>query len=321
MNSQKTTVIPFPAPSKNGLRYSAETEKRNNVIGTRLSEELKNRKLSKKEFCTTLKDYGVDVSQSALGKWTNGLTVPNAYQLLAICYALDLEDGLAAFTGEHTPLLNEVGAEKVRAYREDLIATGKYNPMPTPTNTIRYIDKPVSNLRVSAGTGSFLDEDNFEMVSFPENAVPAEADFGVRVSGNSMEPVYHDGQIVWVERCETLSIGQVGRYIAYLRQLKKRKTPLICQLSHDCNRVHQIPAFQHFNFQSFLQHTPNDPKSSFRADDPIRIVFVIRNQNRLHVEPSVAVRKCVTVALVRLPLPIGFQIAFTVIDEHTDLAY
>ena len=33
------------------------------------------------------------------------------------------------------------------------------------------------------------------------------------------------------------------RYIAYLRQLKKRKTPLICQLSHDCNRVHQIPAF------------------------------------------------------------------------------
>ena len=92
MNSQKTTVIPFPTPSKNGVRYSAETEKRNNVIGTRLSEELKNRKLSKKEFCTTLKDFGVDVSQSALGKWTNGLTVPNAYQLLAICYALDLED-------------------------------------------------------------------------------------------------------------------------------------------------------------------------------------------------------------------------------------
>ena len=227
MNSHKTTVIPFPAPSKNGVRYSAKTEKQNNVIGTRLSEELKNRKLSKKEFCTTLKDFGVDVSQSALGKWTNGLTVPNAYQLLAICYALDLEDGLAAFTGEHTPLLNEAGAEKVRAYREDLIATGKYNPLPTPMNTIRYIDKPVSNLRVSAGTGSFLDEDNFEMVSFPENAVPAEADFGVRVSGNSMEPVYHDGQIVWVERCETLSIGQVGVFVydgeGYLKSYGERE--------------------------------------------------------------------------------------------------
>ena len=40
MNSHKTTVIPFPAPSKNGSRYNAETEKQNNVIGTRLSEEL-----------------------------------------------------------------------------------------------------------------------------------------------------------------------------------------------------------------------------------------------------------------------------------------
>ena len=32
MNSQKTTVIPFPAPSKNGVRYSAETEKQNKKV-------------------------------------------------------------------------------------------------------------------------------------------------------------------------------------------------------------------------------------------------------------------------------------------------
>ena len=32
MNSHKTTVIPFPAPSKNGVRYSAKTEKQNNVM-------------------------------------------------------------------------------------------------------------------------------------------------------------------------------------------------------------------------------------------------------------------------------------------------
>ena len=208
MESRKAAVIPFPARS--GVSYSAEDEKRNNVIGERLSEELKSRKLSKKEFCVTLKRYGVDVSQSALGKWTNGLTVPNAYQLLAICYALDLTDGLAAFTREYTPLLNEVGMEKVRAYREDLAATGKYAPTPKTTSYIRYVDMPVSNLRVSAGTGSFLDEDNFEMVSFPESSIPDGAEFGVRVSGDSMEPVYHDGQIVWVQQCETLRTGEVG---------------------------------------------------------------------------------------------------------------
>ena len=80
-------------------------------------------------------------------------------------------------------------------------------------NIIKYIEMPVSNLAVSAGTGAFLDEGNFEMVSFPEKSVPKGADFGLRVSGDSMEPVYHDGQIVWVEECETLSVGEVGIFV------------------------------------------------------------------------------------------------------------
>ena len=75
---------------------------------------------------------------------------------------------------------------------------------------IRYLDMPVSALPVSAGTGAFLDEGNFEMVSFPESSIPDGAEFGVRVSGDSMEPVYHDGQIVWVQQCETLRTGEVG---------------------------------------------------------------------------------------------------------------
>ncbi len=69
---------------------------------------------------------------------------------------------------------------------------------------------PVSDLPVSAGTGAFLDEGNFEMVSFPESSIPDGAEFGVRVSGDSMEPVYHDGQIVWVQQCENTRTGEVG---------------------------------------------------------------------------------------------------------------
>ena len=72
---------------------------------------------------------------------------------------------------------------------------------------------PVSLLPASAGTGAFLEEENFEMVSFPASAVPQKADFGVRVSGDSMEPVYHDGQIVWVQQCASLSPGEVGLFL------------------------------------------------------------------------------------------------------------
>ena len=78
---------------------------------------------------------------------------------------------------------------------------------------LKYIEMPVSNLAVSAGTSEFLNEGNFEMVSFPEKSVPKGADFGVRVSGDSMEPVYQDGQIVWGEECETLAVGEVGIFV------------------------------------------------------------------------------------------------------------
>ena len=72
---------------------------------------------------------------------------------------------------------------------------------------------PVSTLAVSAGPGEFLDEDGFEMIQFPKSAVPNGADFGVRVNGDSMEPVYHDDQIVWVEKTDTLQPGEVGVFI------------------------------------------------------------------------------------------------------------
>ena len=113
----------------------------------------------------------------------------------------------------YVPVLNDDGLRKVEEYKSDLIASGKYRPTPKVSRIIHYIDMPVSNLAVSAGTGAFLDEGNFEMVSFPEDKVPEGADFGIRVSGDSMEPVYHDGQIVWVQECEQVGIGQVGVFI------------------------------------------------------------------------------------------------------------
>lgn len=88
-----------------------------------------------------------------------------------------------------------------------------FKPENKTSRIIQFVEMPVSNLSVSAGTGAFLDEDSFEMVSFPISSVPDGADFGVRVSGDSMEPVYHDGQIVWVKQCDRVNIGEVGIFI------------------------------------------------------------------------------------------------------------
>ena len=124
-----------------------------------------------------------------------------------------MEEDLLQFIGNYIPVMNEIGMKKVAEYKADLIASGKYKPAVKPSTVIKFIEMPVSNLAVSAGTGEFLDEGNFEMVSFPESSVPRGAEFGIRVSGDSMEPVYHNGQIVWVQQCSRVNVGEVGVFI------------------------------------------------------------------------------------------------------------
>ena len=81
MNREDTKVVPFRTAAS---PYNAEIEKKRNVIGQQLAKAVRDCGYSKKAFCEVLKNYGVDVTHSALGKWTNGLTVPSAYQLVAI---------------------------------------------------------------------------------------------------------------------------------------------------------------------------------------------------------------------------------------------
>ena len=51
---------------------------------------------------------------------------------------------------------------------------------------------------VSAGTGNFLVDGPKETVRIDESILPEDTTFGVRISGDSMEPEFHDGQIAWV---------------------------------------------------------------------------------------------------------------------------
>lgn len=192
-------------------RYDAEWEKENNIIGQHLAEVRKQAGLNRAALSRKLRDYGIDISTSAVLKWENRDTVINAYQLLAVCRALDVED-VYSFCSDNSPQLNAEGMAKLREYKLDLIASGRYAPEST-SGEIEYIEMPLSCLTASAGTGAFLDEGNYEMVSFPADSVPVNADFALRVSGDSMEPVFSDGQIVWVQKCQRVRVGEVGIFV------------------------------------------------------------------------------------------------------------
>lgn len=206
--------------------FNALTERERNTVGREIARMRSQRGLSQPALCERMSAYGVKVQAAAISKWEKGENVPHAYQLLALCHALGIGSVLDTFRSE--PLLNREGLERLENYRADLIASGRYQPSREDQEEIRYVDMPVSYLPVSAGLGEFLGEDGFEMVSFPAPLIPEGAELGIRVSGDSMEPVYHDGQIVWMRHCEELRLGEVGIFLydgnGYLKVYSERIT-------------------------------------------------------------------------------------------------
>ncbi|MBQ9773653.1 MAG: helix-turn-helix domain-containing protein [Clostridia bacterium] len=68
-------------------------------------------------------------------------------------------------------------------------------------------------LPVSAGVGVYLDEADAQSISIPDNEKTAEADYALRISGNSMEPKYHDGDVLLVQSAESVDVGELGIFL------------------------------------------------------------------------------------------------------------
>ncbi len=68
-------------------------------------------------------------------------------------------------------------------------------------------------LPVSAGVGVYLDEAHADVISIPNNDKTAEADYALRISGNSMEPKYHNGDILLVEGTDSVENGELGIFL------------------------------------------------------------------------------------------------------------
>lgn len=75
----------------------------------------------------------------------------------------------------------------------------------------------------SAGTGVFiLGSEGVDHLPIPDTPKNRKADYAIKVSGNSMEPDYYDGDIVLVSQKAELSHGDVGIFIinndAYIKE-------------------------------------------------------------------------------------------------------
>lgn len=101
--------------------------------------------------------------------------------------------------------------------------TRAVEPAPEEKGWITYIN--CYDLAVSAGTGEpWVDAAYKTRLEIPGEMVPESAHFCVRVNGDSMEPAYRDGDIVFVERVEgSVKEGEIGIFFlngdGYIKRL------------------------------------------------------------------------------------------------------
>ena len=92
-----------------------------------------------------------------------------------------------------------------------------------PISTVgRYVGERVSEkkrsislyeLPVSAGAGVYLEAESTESIRIPNTEKTADADFVLRISGNSMAPKYNNGDYLLVKREDNIEEGELGIFL------------------------------------------------------------------------------------------------------------
>ena len=186
-----------------------------NKIGEVIARHRKQMKLSQIDIAKGLITYDIHVKNAAVSSWEKGNTTPGAETFLALCEMLKISDIYTEFIGENPadPFrhLNEAGRLKALDYVDLLEKTGEFRKKTAEVTDITPRLMKIALIPASAGTGNLLDEENFEEVEVTD-PVPAAADFGVHVSGDSMEPRFHDGELVWIEQTYHLNTGDIGLF-------------------------------------------------------------------------------------------------------------
>ena len=196
-------------------------------IGEIISSNRKKMKLSQPMLAELLQEEGINLSAKAISKWETNATEPSIATFMTVCKVLNITNIYEAYFGENPsdPLstLNDVGKEKALDYIELLHDSGKYEKQLCKIIPFcRIID--VYENAVSAGTGNFLVDGPKETIQLTKDIIPESATFGVKISGDSMEPDFEDGQIAWVLKQDMVENGEIGIFSlngeAYIKKLQ-----------------------------------------------------------------------------------------------------
>lgn len=173
----------------------------------RIKQAREAQKLTREQVVTRMREFlpnEKSVATRTLVSWESGDTEPRVTQAIALAHALGYREVSDLFNESEGPQLNHLGMNRLEEYRSLLLRSPQFRETVQPM--LRVL--PVYLQPASAGTGQWLDDDLSEEMEV-DDSVPANAEFGVRLAGDSMSPRFADGQIVWARKAETAENGEI----------------------------------------------------------------------------------------------------------------
>ena len=176
----------------------------------------------------------IGMSKNAIGNYEKGFRSPKKDTMFDLANAFnisidDLFPPVQKDSSSNTPKIQTIYDElkpprqaKVLTYAEKQLKEQR-NEQSQPTEVSEaiqvysydYYDHPAS-----AGTGQYLNDVRVERIELP---VDIDADFVIPIKGDSMEPDYHDGDLVFIQTSVDLNDGVIGVFNyngdAYIKQL------------------------------------------------------------------------------------------------------
>lgn len=162
------------------------------------------------------------IGQSTFSGWETGQGSPSIEVFLELCRKYSVTDigGFflpSVFTGKTQTYLDPGFVNKMLAlpkHSRDAVINclefeykKRMSPTVSPIRRARPI--PLYTQAATAGNGNYLDDRDADVV---ELDAPEDANFAVHISGDSMEPLIHDGDIVFVRSQEELYNGEIGLF-------------------------------------------------------------------------------------------------------------
>ena len=176
----------------------------------------------------------IGMSKNAIGNYEKGFRSPKKDTMFDLANAFnvsidDLFPPIQKNSSSNTSSIQIIYDElspprqsKVLTYAERQLKEQR-NEQSQPTEVseaIQFYNYDYYDHPASAGTGQYLNDVRVERIELP---VDVDADFVIPIKGDSMEPDYHDGDLVFIQTSVDLNDGVIGVFNyngdAYIKQL------------------------------------------------------------------------------------------------------